>query len=53
LFCSSYILRNSIENYRKFGRFVEVKGLDEKIVKANVANWELNFTVVGDDLKKI
>ncbi len=50
---SSYILRNSIENYRNFGRFVEVKGLDEKIVKANVANWELNFTVVGDDLKKL
>ncbi|KAB8040896.1 DUF541 domain-containing protein [Silvanigrella paludirubra] len=50
---SSFVLSNSIENYRNFSRFVEVKGLDEKIVKSNLASWQINFTLSNDDLKKI
>lgn len=50
---ASIILGNSFENYQNFGRFVDVKGLDEKIVKSNMATWNLRFTSANNDLKKI
>ncbi|MDA0339245.1 MAG: SIMPL domain-containing protein [Proteobacteria bacterium] len=35
---------------RQTDRFVTVKGLSERIVKADVASWPLSFTVSSDDL---
>ena len=35
----------SAQNFSKQGSYVEVKGLSEKIVKADVAIWSLNFEV--------
>lgn len=50
---ASYLIGNSFENYQNFGRYVDVKGLDEKIVKSNMATWNLSFTTADHDLKKI
>lgn len=50
---SSFLLCNTIDSYRNFGRYVEVKGLDEKIVKANLVTWQISFTSSNDDMKKI
>ena len=50
---ASFLLGKSFENYQNFGRYVDVKGLDEKIVKSNMATWNLSFTSANNDLKKI
>ncbi len=44
---------NAISNFRDFDRYVEVKGLEEKIVKSNLATWQLSFTTSGEDLKQL
>lgn len=46
-------LSNAITNFRDFGRYVEVKGLDEEIVKSNQATWQISFTTSNNDLKQI
>lgn len=46
-------LSNAISNFRDFDRYVEVKGLDEEIVKSDYATWQINFTVSNDDIKQI
>src|SRR3989344_7494259 len=43
LFVFSIAFFFSAQNFSKQGSFVEVKGLSEKIVKADVAIWSLNF----------
>ncbi|WP_161597695.1 SIMPL domain-containing protein [Fluviispira multicolorata] len=50
---SSFLLGKSFENYQNFGRYINVKGLDEKIVKSNFSTWNLSFTSANNDLKKI
>jgi hypothetical protein len=40
----------SAQNFSKQGTFVEVKGLSEKIVKADVAIWSLNFEVKSNNI---
>ena len=50
---AAYLLANSIESYQNFGRYVDVKGLDEKVVKSNHAAWNISFTSASNDLKKI
>ncbi|WP_186647206.1 SIMPL domain-containing protein [Fluviispira vulneris] len=50
---ASFLLGKSFENFQNFGRYVDVKGLDEKIVKSNIATWNLSFTSANNDLKKI
>ena len=46
-------LSNAISNFRDFDRYVEVKGLDEEIVKSNQATWQISFTTSNNDLKQI
>lgn len=43
----------SAKNFSKQGSFVEVKGLAEKIVKADVAIWSMNFEVKSNDIDKL
>ena len=46
----SFIFFLSAQNFSKQGSFVEVKGLSEKIVKADVAIWSLNFEVKSNNI---
>ena len=39
-----------LKYFRSFDRFVTVKGLATKDMKADLAVWSVNFTVTGDDL---
>ena len=43
----------SAQNFSKQGTFVEVKGLSEKIVKADVAIWSLNFEVKSNNIDSL
>jgi len=38
------------QNFSKQGSYVEVKGLSEKIVKADVAIWSMNFEVKSNNI---
>lgn len=49
---SGFLLGRSVDNFKNFDRYVDVKGLDEKIVKSNLATWSLSFTTANNDLKK-
>lgn len=40
----------SAQNFSKQGSYVEVKGLSEKIVKADVAIWSINFEVKSNNV---
>ncbi|HEV7701982.1 MAG TPA: SIMPL domain-containing protein [Candidatus Paceibacterota bacterium] len=40
-------------NFSNQGAYVEVKGLSEKIVKADVAIWSLNFDVKSNDIDSL
>lgn len=46
-------LSSAISTFRDFDRYVEVKGLDEEVVKSNQATWQLNFSTSSNDLKQI
>lgn len=50
---SGYLLSDAVKYFRNFDRFVEVKGLSERIVKADKASWQINFNVSGSNLKQI
>jgi hypothetical protein len=50
LFVFSLVFFWSAQNFSKQGSFVEVKGLSEKIVKADVAIWTMNFEVKSNDI---
>ena len=41
------------QNFSKQGLYVEVKGLSEKIVKADVAIWSINFDVKSNDVDSL
>ena len=43
----------SAQNFSRQGRFVEVKGLSEQIVKADVAIWSINFEVKSNDIDSL
>ena len=43
----------SAQNFSKQGQYVEVKGLSEKIVKADVAIWSINFDVKSNDIDSL
>lgn len=40
-------------NFSTQGKYVEVKGLSEKIVKADVAIWSMNFDVKSNDIDSL
>ncbi len=50
LFVFSLVFFLSAQNFSKQGSYVEVKGLSEKIVKADVAIWSLNFEVKSNNI---
>lgn len=50
IFLSALKLSQSIKNFHKFDQYVEVKGLDEKIVKSTQASWQISFTISAEDL---
>lgn len=50
LFIFSLVFFLSAQNFSKQGSFVEVKGLSEKIVKADVAIWSMNFEVKSNNV---
>lgn len=50
LFVFSLVFFWSAQNFSKQGSFVEVKGLSERIVKADVAIWTMNFEVKSNDV---
>jgi hypothetical protein len=43
----------SAENFSKQGSYVEVKGLSEKIVKADTAIWSMSFEVKSNDVDSL
>lgn len=53
LFVFSLVFFWSAQNFSKQGSFVEVKGLSEKIVKADVAIWTMNFEVKSNDVNSL
>lgn len=50
---AGYFVGNLQRNAKAFDRYVEVKGLSEKEVPANLAVWPLQITVTGNDLKEL
>lgn len=48
--CAFYV---AAESFSDQGKYVEVKGLSEKIVKADTAIWSLNFDVKSNDVNSL
>ena len=48
---AGYFIGNTFKNGKEFDRSVQVKGLAEKQVKADLAIWPINITLAGNDLK--
>ena len=49
----SFVFFLSAQNFSKQGSYVEVKGLSEKIVKADVAIWSINFDVKSNNIDSL
>ena len=49
----SFLSFAAAQNFSKQQSYVEVKGLSEKIVKADVAIWSLNFDVKSNDIDSL
>jgi len=39
-------------NFKNFNRYVEVRGLDEKVVKSDKAVWSVNFSAATPDMQQ-
>ena len=48
---AGYFVGNMHKTGKKYDRFVQVKGLSEREVKADLAVWPINITLAGNDLK--
>ncbi len=53
LFVFSLVFFLSAQNFSKQGSYVEVKGLSEKIVKADTAIWSMNFEVKSNNVDSL
>ncbi|MGQ7869779.1 SIMPL domain-containing protein [Sunxiuqinia sp. sy24] len=51
LVIAGYFVGNMHQNGIKYNRHVEVKGLSEREVKADLAVWPIQITLTGNDLK--
>ena len=51
IFCLIFLV--SARSFSDQGSYVEVKGLSEKIVKADVAIWNLNFDIKSNDIDSL
>lgn len=49
----AFVFFVSARDFSKQGSYVEVKGLSEKIVKADVAIWSINFDVKSNDIDSL
>jgi hypothetical protein len=47
---TGYFIGRAIERFKSHDRFVVVKGLSEREVKADLAVWQITFKNTGDDL---
>lgn len=47
---SGYFIADGLMESRKYTRFIQVKGLAERVVKADQAIWTIHFKLVNDDL---
>ena len=47
---SGYFIANGLTDSRQYARFVEVKGLAERVVKADEAIWTVNIKLVNNEL---
>lgn len=50
---AGYFVGNMHKTGKKYDRFVQVKGLSEREVLANLAVWPMNITLTGNDLKSL
>ncbi len=50
---AGYFVGNMHRTGKKYDRFVQVKGLSEREVLANLAVWPMNITLTGNDLKSL
>lgn len=48
-----YFVGEGIRDFNRAERTISVRGLAEKQVKANVAVWQLNFTVASDQITEV
>lgn len=53
LVLAGFFIGNMHKTGKKFDRFVQVKGLSEKEVKADLAVWPINISFAGNDLKAL
>jgi hypothetical protein len=53
LFLFSLVFFVAAQNFSNQGKYVEVKGLSEKIVKADVAIWSMSFDVKSNDIDSL
>ncbi len=49
----AFVFFISAQNFSDQGKYVEVKGLSEKIVKADVAVWSMSFDVKSNDVDSL
>jgi len=50
---AGYFIGNMHKTGKKYDRYVEVKGLSEREVKADLAVWPINISVTGNDLQSL
>jgi hypothetical protein len=50
---AGFFIGNMHKTGKKYDRFVQVKGLSEKEVNADLAVWPLNITLTGNNLKEL
>jgi len=53
LVIGGYFIGKGFSKFRMADRYVTVKGLAEKDVKADLAVWSIRFTATGDDLSQV
>ena len=53
LIIAGFFIGNMHKTGKKFDRYVQVKGLSEKEVKADLAVWPINISFAGNDLKSL
>lgn len=53
LIISGYFIGNMHKTGKEYDRFVQVKGLSEKEVEADLAVWPINAVLVGNDLTEL
>ena len=53
LVCAGCLVRSGLKRIADKDRFVTVKGLSEREVKADHVNWSMHYAVSGNDLKQL